>query len=459
MKEKKLFDTITDVSEDLIEEAAAVKFRAARGWRRWAAVAACAVLIAGAVALIPGDRNSGGALMAVNYPQAFAFDDYDTWRAILDANPVEEDFLAAINAFSYETTAAIFADTGENINYSPLSLYYALALAASGAEGETARELLDLLGVADASELSVQCGYYYRRLYRDNAIGKLKIANSLWIDEEMGNEAVDFREDFMQNAAENFYASVHTVDFSSVETGELMARWVSDNTNGTLSPEFAVDTQQLLSILNTIYFYDQWTDRFDKGKTADGTFHLSDGSEVQCDFMNSHYGSAGFARGDGFTRASLGLKNSGRMVFILPDEGVSPYELLSSPERMREAFEGGEKGHGEVVWQVPKFDFGSELDLADAVNALGVSAAFTQEADFSGITAHVAFISSIRQETHIAIDENGVEASAFTEISYATAALPEGRAEMILDRPFIYGIVANNGSLLFVGVCEDPTAA
>ena len=459
MKEKKLFDAITDVREALIEEAAAVKPRAARVWVRWLAVAACAVLIAVAAIFNPGGKNSGGALMAVNYPQAYAFDDNDAWRAVFDANPVEKDFLAAINAFSYETATAIFTDTGENINYSPLSLYYALALAASGAEGETARELLDLLGVADASELSAQCGNYYRRLYRDNEIGKLKIANSLWIDEELGSQAVDFRADFIQNAAENFYASVHAVDFSSAETGELMARWVSDNTNGTLSPEFAVDTQQLLSILNTIYFYDQWTDRFDKGKTEDGTFYLSDGGEVQCDFMNSHYGSAGFAWGNGFTRASLGLKNSGRMVFILPDEGVSPYELLSSPARMREAFEGGEEGHGEVVWQIPKFDFGSELDLADAVKALGVSAAFTQDADFSRITANRAFISSIRQETHIAVDENGVEASAFTEISYLGAGQPDGRAEMILDRPFIYGIVANNGSLLFVGVCEDPTAA
>ena len=97
------------------------------------------------------------------------------------------------------------------------------------------------------------------------------------------------------------------------------------------------------------------------------------------------------------------------MVFILPDEGVSPYELFSSPERMREAFEGGQAGNGEVVWQIPKLDFGSTLDLADTLKKLGVNAAFERDADFSGITDHMAFISRIRQETHIAIDENGVE--------------------------------------------------
>lgn len=51
------------------------------------------------------------------------------------------------------------ADT--NVNYSPLSLYYALAVAASGAEGQTQQELLDLLGVADADTLAEQCGNLY----------------------------------------------------------------------------------------------------------------------------------------------------------------------------------------------------------------------------------------------------------------------------------------------------------
>ena len=60
------------------------------------------------------------------------------------------------------------------------------------------------------------------------------------------------------------------------------------------------------------------------------------------------------------------------------------------------------------------------------------------------------------QETCIGIDENGVEASAFTKIDYAGAAMPEGRAEMILNRPFLYGIASSEGSLLFAGIFETP---
>ena len=57
----------------------------------------------------------------------------------------------------------------------------------------------------------------------------------------------------------------------------------------------------------------------------------------------------------------------------------------------------------------------------------------------------------------MAIDENGVEASAFTEIGMAGSALPVDRAEMILDRPFIFTITDRNGVVMFMGVINDPT--
>ncbi|NLL01216.1 MAG: serpin family protein, partial [Clostridiales bacterium] len=349
-------------------------------------------------------------------------------------------------------------DAGKNINYSPISLYYALSLAASGAEGETKDQLLALLGVSDKEVLSEQCGNLYRRLYKDNEIGKVKIANSLWMDDEFKGKPIIFKDDFVRQAAENFYASSHSVDLASVKTGRDMADWISKNTNGRLTPSLEINPDQILSIINTVYFYDQWINRFDRSETAEDTFNLSNGSEVKVDFMNKTYGSAGFTRGKDFTRASLQLKNSGQMVFILPDEGVSPYELIASSEKMKQTFEGGEGSYGEVVWRIPKFSFSSSLTLTNMLINLGVTSAFTRDADFSGITDHLAYVTDVLQETYIGIDEDGVEASAYTQINYAGAALPEGRADMILDRPFIYGIITQNNTMLFIGVCENPVS-
>lgn len=457
MKEKKLFDAITGVRDDFIDEARNARLKKNKIWRKYLAVAACVLLVLSVTIVFfrNGTQNSG-LILDVIYPKAYAFEDYDARREVMEQNPVEDSFITALNDFSYKTGTLLLNNKGKNINYSPLSLYYAMAVAASGADGDTETQLLALLGVSDAQMLADQCGNFYRRIYTDNEIGKLKIANSIWLDNDMNGEPISFNEDFVERAVKYFYASSHSVDFSSEETRKAMADWISKNTNGTLSPTIKTNPEQILSILNTVYFYDQWINRFDKNKTSEDNFHLSNGSEVKADFMNQTFGSAGFSKGEGFTRAGLGLKNAGQMVFILPDEGVSPYDLIASSDEMKEAFEGGESFCGEVVWKIPKFSFGSKLLMTDALKGLGVSSAFSPDADFSGITDHMAYITDIRQETHISIDEDGVEASAFTQIDYSGSARPEGRAEMILNRPFIYYITSLNGSILFMGICENP---
>ena len=457
MKERKLFDAITDVKDDFIEEAhtTVLEKKQPKKWLSLAAIAACALFVAALGLLIPRLSDSTGdfAIMDIVFPKAYAFDDHDSWRQVIDQNPVDDSFLAAIDDFSYVTASQLLSSTKENSNYSPLSLYYALSIAATGAEGQTAEELLNLLGVDNKDTLATQAGNLYRLLYTDNNIGKLKIANSLWLQQDL-----PWKDPFVQSAAQDFYTSVHSVNFTDPATGKAMGDWVKEHTNGTLSPQIETNSANLLSILNTVYFYDQWIDRFDKSKTKGDTFYLANGDAVTTDFMNQTRSSSGFSYGDGFLRSQLALKNKASMVFVLPDEGVSPQELLSTPERMKEVFTGGTRTSGEVIWQVPKFNFGSKFQLKDTLQTLGVSSAFTEQADFSPITDDIAFINSIQQETHIAIDEKGVEAAAFTQILYAGAAPPNDNAEMILNRPFLYGIVSSNGTLLFVGVCENPMA-
>lgn len=460
MKEKKIFDAITNVPDELVDEARQVKLKSSfQPWKKRTALIACVtlVIVIIIVSIVPHTRySSEEALANVVFPKAYAFDDIDTKRAVIDSNPVDDDFLNALNEFSYNTAPQIFVDSSGNKNYSPVSLYYALAMVATGAEGETANELLSLLGVSDQTTLSMQSGNLYRQLYTDNKVGKLKIANSLWM-----NNDIDWKKDFVENAAEHFYASSFSMDFSDKKTRQSMAKWISDHTNSTLKPEIEISPDQIFTILNTVYFYDEWIDRFNKSKTAEDNFYLSNGTTVNSSFMNKSYTSAGFTKDRSFTRSSLNFKNGSRMVFILPDEGISPQEFLSTPEKIKAAFEGEDENYGEVVWQIPKFSFSAKLDLVDTLKNLGVSSAFEGNANFSGITNQMAFISHIRQETYIGIDENGVEASAFTEIGLAGAGQPEeqkDRADMILNRPFIYGITAPNGTLLFIGICENPIA-
>lgn len=457
MNEKRLFNAITEIDDELIEEAKVNKETRFK-MRKILTLAASILVIIGIGLLM---KNKGvndyiKPIAEVIYPKAYAFDDYDSWRKIIDENPVDDNTIRIINDFAYKTASLILKESEKNMNYSPLSLYYALGLATTGARTETEMELLNLLGMPDRGTLSQESGNLYRTFYKDNEIGKLRIANSLWLGNEINGQPLMFKDAFIENAARNFYASSHNVDFSNKETGKSMGKWIAENTNGRLTPDIETNPEQILSIINTVYFYDQWINRFNKESTFEDVFHLLNDGEVKVDFMNQTMGSTGFTKGKNFTRSALGLKNGGQMVFILPDEKVSPYDLLSSHEEIKEIFEEGEDYHGEVVWKIPKFNFSSRFELIDTLKALNVKLAFQPDADFTGMTEQMAFISDIQQQTQISIDEEGVEASAFTQINYVGSAPPEGRTDMILDRPFVYGITEPNGSLLFIGICMNP---
>lgn len=386
----------------------------------------------------------------VVYPEAIGFDDSDTRQKLLEDNPVEDEFISSVNNFSYDTAQILLEDKTDNFSYSPISLYFTLALAGSGADGDTQRQILKLLGASSSKELSEQCGDLYRILYSDNEISKLKIANSLWLD-----ESAKMKDSFVSNAAGNFYASAFSIDFSDQNAANTMEKWISENTNGTIKPDLMISPSQILSIINTIYFCDEWVDRFDSELTKEDVFHTANG-DVTTDFMNQTFGSSRFAKGDHYIRSSLNLKGNGQMVFILPDEDVSLADLLASKDSIRKLFEDGEEKCGEVVWKIPKFKFDSSFELPETLKKLGIKDAFQSDADFSGITDSPVFISNITQQTHIAIDEKGVEASAFTQIDYSGMARPDGRAEMILNRPFLYGITSADGTLIFAGICCDP---
>ena len=74
---------------------------------------------------------SPAAIQNVNYPKAFAFDNLKAKREVWEQNPVEESFIESLNEFSYKTSAIVLSESGKNINYSPVSLYFALSLATS----------------------------------------------------------------------------------------------------------------------------------------------------------------------------------------------------------------------------------------------------------------------------------------------------------------------------------------
>lgn len=397
-------------------------------------------------------------------------EDYEGWEQLLNEHQISEDFAKGLAQFAYESGSIILKGTKGNENYSPLSLYYTLALAGCGAQGETASQILEKLGVENQQELADQCSKLYQWYTYSNqreqemmahyGIGDyrsaIRLGNSLWISGQL-----PVYEEYQKLAAEKFFASSYGVDFGNPDTGKQMGKWIAEKTNGVLEPQIEVDPATLMAILNTLYFYGGWAEPFAEEKTQEDSFYLEDGGSVTVPYLNREQREGSFVKEEGYTLSCLDTDNRCRMVFLLPDEGRSVGEFLESPEKMRDAMQLTERDwvDGKVIWKIPKFAFGSGYSLNDPLKAMGINRMFGPQAEFGGISPDSLLVSSVIQQTHIGVDEQGVEGAAYTMIAMARGALKENEeeAEMILNRPFLFGIWDDcHNAWLFLGICRNP---
>ena len=108
---------------------------------------------------------------------------------------------------------------------------------------------------------------------------------------------------------------------------------------------------------------------------------------------------------------------------------------------------------------LPKFKLEYEVDLKEALSALGMSTAFdANQADFSGLSETETHISQVKHKTFVEVNEAGTEAAAVTSISVSvTSVVSGGPFQMMVDRPFFFAIRdQQTGTVLFMGTIVEP---
>ena len=445
-----------------------------------AAVVAVALLITG----IPGMGNGGGPLAGSayaialptypdlpQYPAEPAFDteaaweryqeEYDAywnaWRDYRDEVPAlykTPELEEALAAFTGESTALALAGEDNRI-YSPVSLWFALAMLAETTGGETRQQVLDAIGASDLEQLRDWADILWHTLYQDDGTATTLLGNSIWL-----NENVTFHQDVLENLAEHYYASSYQVPMGTDEADQALADWVAEQTKGLIGSEGKVleTTTDTLNVLaSTLYYQAGWSDEFNDRLTEEDIFTAADGTETRIDFMHRTQ-DGNFLRQNGYQAASLGTKG-GTMTFVLPDEGITPADLLKDPDFLTELTQSENEIYGEVRWSVPKFDVDSDLDLKPTLEGLGITNVFDPDAsDFTPLTdLEPVWLDQAKQIARVKVDEKGVEAAAVTLMANSGAGAPPEDPKiciMDLNRPFLF-IIRDGDAVLFVGVVEQ----
>jgi len=114
----------------------------------------------------------------------------------------------------------------------------------------------------------------------------------------------------------------------------------------------------------------------------------------------------------------------------------------------------------KVKLSMPKTDIDVTNPLTETLQALGVARAFSDGADFSGITEDAPLkIGSVIQKARLILDEDGTRAAAATVMAMATGAMPQPEeiVEFRMDRPFVFVIADElSGVVCFAGVVASP---
>ena len=473
MKREDMFDGITDIRDDLIDGAKNAPKRQKRwGKRGWlgAAAAVLTIAIIGGIFLRPGGGLTANAqnIAQAQYPEMaqFPLDEYDdeaynAWWEGVQAQRRELGDTAPLRAFFSRSAQTFLSGAeGENRVYSPLNVYMALAMQAQLTGGETQAQLLDLLGSDSMDALRQQAKDVWNAHYRNDGALTSILASSLWL-----NQDVTFKQDTMDILAQDFYASSYRGEMGSAEFNKALQNWLNEQTGGLLEEQAGnveTDPSTILALATTVYFKAKWNEEFSPEDTAPQTFHAP-GGDMETDFMHQSH-SQDYYWGDKFSAVSQYFETGGSMWFLLPDEGVSPEELLSDGEAMdflftANKYEWENQEYLLVNKSIPKFDVASQFDLIDGLKELGITDIFDPaRSDFTPMTTDTdgIILDKASHAARVVIDEEGCTAAAFTVMADGTGAPSGDEVDFVLDRPFIFCITGDSGLPLFVGIVNSP---
>jgi serpin B len=141
------------------------------------------------------------------------------------------------------------------------------------------------------------------------------------------------------------------------------------------------------------------------------------------------------------------------MVIILPND-IKNYEMTNKVYSDLDT----RLTHQKVNLDLPKFTFETPtFELDPYLKAMGLSAAFENYADFSGMRLEKDLkIGTALHKAKIIVNEEGTEAAAVTVIGMVkTTSMPSPITPILkitVDRPFYYFIKDNlTGTILFMG--------
>ncbi|XP_048008528.1 leukocyte elastase inhibitor-like isoform X1 [Megalobrama amblycephala] len=362
-----------------------------------------------------------------------------------------------------------------NVFYSPVSISSALAMVSLGARGNTAAQMIQVMGFRNPHHSVDQIHSSFNQLMSElNNPGifkpyALSVANRLY-----GEQSYQFVEKFLNDTKRYYEARLEKVDFKTKSEAARVTinKWVEKKTQEKIKdllPPRSVDGSTKLVLVNAIYFKGNWEKKFPKEATRDAQFKMNKIQTKPVKMMHQE---------EKFPLAFIPEMNSqvlelpyvGKslsMLIILPNEmeddttGLQKLEKAVTYEKLMEWTKPSKMNLEKVQVSLPKFKIEVTYDdMKSLLISMGMEDVFDPlKVNLSGMSSNNDLeLSKVIHKAFVEVNEEGTEAAAATAIvGVRTTSLPSPPKTFTADHPFLFFIRHNpSNAILFYGRLSSP---
>ena len=300
----------------------------------------------------------------------------------IDVPPLDEAGAAKLTDFGLRLAWHSMAN-GRSALVSPMSVATALAMTANGAEGATLAELEDVLGL-DKDALNGALCAWWASLPESNEAA-VRSANSIWFTD---HDRFTVDQEFLKTCTATYGAELFQTPMDA-GTSRDINRWVKEKTEGMV-PKIVdeVPESAVMYLVNALAFEGTWAEPYRKQQVQEGVF-LTDSVPVQTTFLYSQETqylenelATGVMKpyaGGEYAFAALLPKGDLTLMALLDRlDGETLQALLRAPQK------------AAVQTAIPKFETRDSGRLREALTDMGLSRAFTEQAELGGVGTSTA---------------------------------------------------------------------
>ena len=374
----------------------------------------------------------------------------------------------ANNQFALDYYSKLKSKDSGNIFFSPFSISSAFVMTYEGAKSETAEEMRSVFYFPEDSNLRrTEYASIFDELNKGDKKYKLSSANALWAQQDY-----QFSKDYFDNVEKYYSGKATNLDFKKDPEGSRITinSWVENQTNEKIKdliPSGLINTMTKLVLTNAIYFKGEWVKQFNKNDTKEENFRTSNGGAVKAQMMQRTDDEAIFNYAENSNLQILEMPYSGNelsILLLLPkNDNLTKLESILSTKNISDWKKNLEEQRVKIY--IPKFKFETKYFMADDLKEMGMPLAFSDSADFFGMTASGKKDLKIDEAIHqafVEVNEEGTEAAAATAVTMAPLGVADPQKEPKIpifraDHPFIFLIQQKStGDILFMGRVVNP---